>query len=167
MELQHSSREKDLEYMNAALALARKAGEMGEIPVGAVVVYQDRIIGEGYNGRETLGNPLAHAEIAAIHQACQNRGGWRLSGCTLYVTLEPCPMCAGAIINARIDRVVWGADDPKAGSCGSLINLFALGYNHPPLTVSGGCRGGSAQLLQEFFSRLRQQRKQKKERSLP
>lgn len=155
MELQHSSREKDLEYMNAALALARKAGEMGEIPVGAVVVYQDRIIGEGYNGRETLGNPLAHAEIAAIHQACQNRGGWRLSGCTLYVTLEPCPMCAGAIINARIREVRYGAREEKSGCCGSVLNLFEERFNHHPRIYAGLLEADCRALLEEFFTGLR------------
>ena len=155
MELQHSSREKDLEYMNAALALARKAGEMGEIPVGAVVVYQDQIIGEGYNGRETLGNPLAHAEIAAIHQACQNRGGWRLSGCTLYVTLEPCPMCAGAIINARIDELRYGAKEEKSGCCGSVLNLFEERFNHRPRIYRGPLEEECQNLLQAFFEGLR------------
>ena len=160
-------RPDDERLMGIALEEATLAAAEGEIPVGACVVRDGVVLGRGHNRREADRDPLGHAEIAAIHQACQNRGGWRLSGCTLYVTLEPCPMCAGAIINARIDRVVWGADDPKAGSCGSLINLFAVGYNHRPLTVSGVCREESAQLLQEFFSRLRQQRKQKKERSLP
>lgn len=103
-------------FMEAALTLARQAATLGEVPVGAVVVQKGVIVGKGYNLRETGKNPLAHAELIAIHEACQSLGGWRLVGCQLFVTLEPCPMCAGAIINSRIERLVFGARDPKAGS---------------------------------------------------
>ena len=111
-------------YMKAALKLAHKAAEEGEVPVGAVVVCDGKIVGRGRNRRETKKNALHHAEIEAIEKACKKLGGWRLHRCDLYVTLEPCPMCAGAIINARIKTVYFGAFDPKAGSCGSMINLF-------------------------------------------
>ena len=121
------------EYMQQALELAREAAAEGEVPVGAVVVHGDTVVGIGRNRRECGKNALAHAELEAINQACRTLGGWRLSGCDLYVTLEPCPMCAGAIINARIDRVFFGASDPKAGSCGSLVTLFDLPYNHRPI----------------------------------
>lgn len=153
---------RDEEYMKAALKLAEKAAALGEVPVGAVVVWQDQIIGEGWNQRETLLNPLAHAEIMAIKQACEYRGGWRLSDCTLYVTLEPCPMCAGAIINSRLDRVVWGAADPKAGSCGSLVDLFAVSYNHHPVTARGVLEEECAQVLKNFFADLRRRRREEK-----
>lgn len=124
-------------YMKAALKLAHKAAEEGEVPVGAVVVCDGKIVGRGRNRRETKKNALHHAEIEAIEKACRKLGGWRLHRCDLYVTLEPCPMCAGAIINARIKTVYFGAFDPKAGSCGSMINLFSLPYNHQPELVSG------------------------------
>lgn len=142
-------------YMTAALALAAEAAAEGEVPVGAVVVKDGVIIGTGRNRREVGKHPLAHAEIEAIHNACTALGGWRLSGCTLYVTLEPCPMCAGAIINARIDRVVYAAEDPKAGSCGSLVNLFSLPYNHRPTVEHGLLEEESRELLKGFFRRLR------------
>ena len=145
----------DLTYMDAALALAREAAAEGEVPVGAVVVLGDRVVGTGRNRRELGKNALAHAELEAIDAACRTLGGWRLSGCTLYVTLEPCPMCAGAIINARIDRVVQGATDPKAGSCGSLVNLFALPYNHRPELTTGVLAEECAGVLKDFFRRLR------------
>ena len=124
-------------YMKAALKLAHRAAEEGEVPVGAVVVCDGKIVGRGRNRRETKKNALHHAEIEAIEKACKKLGGWRLHRCDLYVTLEPCPMCAGAIINARIKTVYFGAFDPKAGSCGSMINLFSLPYNHQPELVSG------------------------------
>ena len=124
-------------YMKAALKLAQKAADEGEVPVGAVVVCDGKIVGRGRNRRETKKNALHHAEIEAIEKACKKLGGWRLHRCDLYVTLEPCPMCAGALINSRMKTVYYGAPDPKAGSCGSLINLFALPYNHQPALVSG------------------------------
>lgn len=142
-------------FMAQALALAQEAAADGEVPVGAVVVKDGIVIGRGRNRREKEKNALAHAEIEAIGQACAALGGWRLSGCDLYVTLEPCPMCAGAIINARIDRVIQGAADPKAGSCGSVVDLFQLPYNHKPMCVSGILEEECRQVLREFFRNLR------------
>lgn len=145
----------DVDFMHIALALAQEAAADGEVPVGAVVVRDGEIIGTGRNRRETCGNALAHAELEAIHNACERLGGWQLVGCTLYVTLEPCPMCAGAIINARIERVVQGAMNPKAGSCGSLLNLFDYPYNHRPDVVSGVCSDECSAVLKDFFRTLR------------
>lgn len=142
-------------FMRAALALAREAAAEGEVPVGAVIVKDGEIIATGRNRREVAKQALAHAEIEAIANACAALGGWRLSGCTLYVTLEPCPMCAGAIINARLDRVVYGAPDPKAGSCGSLTDLFELPFNHQPRLERGVLEEDCAAVLKEFFKSLR------------
>ncbi|MBQ3054953.1 MAG: tRNA adenosine(34) deaminase TadA [Oscillospiraceae bacterium] len=142
-------------YMREALALAAAAAEEGEVPIGCVVVKDGAIVGRGRNRRELGKNALYHAEIMAIDEACKTLGGWRLFGCELYVTLEPCPMCAGAIINARIDKVCFGAHDPKAGSCGSLINLFELPYNHKPAVESGILGEECAELLKNFFKKLR------------
>ena len=150
-------------YMKAALRLAQKAAEEGEVPVGAVVVCEGRIVGRGRNRRETRKNALHHAEIEAIGKACKKLGGWRLHQCDLYVTLEPCPMCAGAIINARIKTVYYGAPDPKAGSCGSLINLFELPYNHQPALVPGIMEDECAAVLRSFFRALRQRRREERE----
>ena len=146
-------------FMNEALALAREAAAEGEVPVGAVIVKGDRIVGRGRNRREADKNALAHAEIEAINEACKTLGGWRLFGCELYVTLEPCPMCAGAIVNARLDRVVYGARDPKAGSCGSIVDLFSYPYNHHPECISGVMEEECAAELSAFFARLREKRK--------
>ena len=144
------------EYMRAALTLAHAAAADGEVPVGCVIVDAGgRIIGRGRNRRERTHRADAHAEMEAIAEACRARGTWRLDGCTLYVTLEPCPMCAGAIINARIPRVVFGAPDPKAGSCGSVTDLFALPYNHRPACEGGVLEEECAQLLRDFFRALR------------
>lgn len=151
------------EPMLRALELAREAGEEGEVPVGAVIVCEGKIIAEGRNRREADKNALCHAEIEAIHNACRTLGGWRLWKCELYVTLEPCPMCAGAIINARIPQVVYGAADDKAGSCGSIVDLFALPYNHHPQVTAGFMQEEAAALLQDFFRRLREKRKTQKE----
>ncbi len=151
------------EPMLRALELAREAGEEGEVPVGAVIVCEGKIIAEGRNRREADKNALCHAEIEAIHNACCALGGWRLWKCELYVTLEPCPMCAGAIINARIPQVVYGAADDKAGSCGSIVDLFALPYNHHPQVTAGFMQEEAAALLQDFFRRLREKRKTQKE----
>ena len=145
----------DIRFMQLALELARAAADEGEVPVGAVVVRNGEVIGTGRNRREICKNALAHAELEAIDNACRHLGGWQLVGCTLYVTLEPCPMCAGAIINSRIERVVQGAMNPKAGSCGSLINLFDISYNHRPEVVSGICAEESSALLKSFFHSLR------------
>ena len=145
----------DIFYMQQALALAREAFDEGEVPVGCVIVRGDEIVGRGRNRREGDKNALAHAEIEAINDACRHLGGWRLWDCTLYVTLEPCPMCAGAIINARLRRVVYGAADAKAGSCGSVCNLFSMDYNHHPTVETGICEAEASELLTAFFQNLR------------
>ena len=145
----------DITFMTEALALAREAAAEGEVPVGCVITLGDRIVGRGRNRREKDRTALAHAELEAIGEACNTLGGWRLWQCTLYVTLEPCPMCAGAIINARIPRVVYGAGDPKAGACGSVCSLFSMAFNHRPQVESGVREAESAALLQEFFKNLR------------
>ena len=144
------------QYMTRALELAQKALETGDVPVGCVVADRDgSIIGEGWNRREANGDALAHAEVEAIRAACAHRGGWNLHGCSLYVTLEPCPMCAGAIVNARIDRVYYGAKDDKAGCCGSVLNLFMEDFNHHPGVYGGILKEPCAALLRRFFERLR------------
>ncbi len=148
----------DQEWMQQALQQAALAAAEGEVPVGAVVVKDGAVIGVGRNRREVGKNALAHAEVEAIDMACKALGSWRLSGCTLYVTLEPCPMCAGAIINARLDRVVYGTADPKAGSCGSLTNLFELPYNHRPALTAGVLQEECAAVLQAFFKQLRERK---------
>ena len=142
-------------FMDQAIALAKEAAQEGEVPVGAVVVLDDKIVGTGRNRREKSKNALAHAEIEAINEACRTLGGWRLWQCDMYVTLEPCPMCTGAIINSRIKRLIYGASDCKAGSCGSVVNLFELPYNHKPEIVSGIKKDECAELLSEFFKALR------------
>ena len=145
----------DRKFMEAALALAREAAAEGEVPVGCVITLGDRIVGQGRNRRETDKSALAHAEIEAIDQACKTLGGWRLWECTLYVTLEPCPMCAGAIINARIPRVVYGASDAKCGACNSVCSLFSMAFNHHPTVESGIMEEECGLLLTEFFQNLR------------
>ena len=145
----------DRYYMQQALILAAEAAAEGEVPVGCVIVCKGEIVGRGRNRRETAKNALGHAEIEAINDACKTLGGWRLWECSMYVTLEPCPMCAGAIINARIPRVVYGAADQKAGSCGSVCDLFSMDYNHHPQVVSGVREEECAALLQTFFQKLR------------
>jgi len=150
---------EDLEFMDAALELAKEAGLEGEVPVGCVIVRNGEIVGRGRNRRETGKTALGHAEIEAIADACKNLGGWRLWECTLYVTLEPCPMCAGAIINARIPRVVYGASDSKCGACGSVCDLFSMDFNHRPQVEKGVREEESQQLLTEFFKNLREELK--------
>lgn len=145
----------DERYMRRALELAEKSGTLGEIPVGAVIVKDGEIISEGYNRREESKLATAHAEIVAIEAACKKLGGWRLSGCTLYVTLEPCPMCAGAIVNSRIDRVIYGLDDPKAGCLGSVLNVNSYPFNHAFSVKSGVCAYESAKILKDFFEKKR------------
>ena len=144
------------EFMREAIYLAKRAAQIGEVPVGAVVVNDGKIVGSGYNKREQNKNSLCHAEIEAINEACKNLSGWRLHQCELYVTLEPCPMCAGAIINSRIARVYFGAYDKKNGSCGSLVNLFELEYNHKPHYTGGLLENECSELLSEFFTSLRE-----------
>ena len=143
------------DYMAQALELARQAMAEGEVPVGCVIVRDGMVVGRGRNRRETARTALGHAEIEAIDQACRTLGGWRLTGCTLYVTLEPCPMCAGAIVNARIDRVYYGAKDDKAGCCGSVLNLFMEDFNHHPRVYGGILKEPCAALLRRFFESLR------------
>ena len=145
----------DEKFMSEAILLAKEAATDDEAPIGAVIVRDGIIVGRGRNRREKDKNALGHAEIEAINDACKTLGGWRLIGCTMYVTLEPCPMCTGAIINSRIERVVFGAYDKKAGSCGSLINLFDLPYNHKPQLSVGFMEEECAHLLSDFFKRLR------------
>ena len=145
----------DLYYMDEALELAREAAAEGEVPVGCVIVCDGEIVGRGRNRREKDKSALAHAELEAIARACERLGGWRLWKFTLYGTLEPCPMCAGAIINARIPRVVYGASDAKCGACGSVCSLFSMAFNHRPQVESGVREAESAALLQEFFKNLR------------
>ena len=145
-------------YMYKALELSKKAFDIGEVPVGAIVVHRPtgKIIGEGFNMREYGKNSLAHAELIAINQASKYLGGWRLVGCDLYVTLEPCPMCTGAIINSRIENLYFGAYDLKAGSISSKINLFSLGYNHKPDNVIGGILElECSKILSNFFKKIR------------
>ena len=146
------------EYMRKALRLAAISAEEGEVPVGAVVVRDGQIIATGRNRREKGKNALYHAEIEAIDAACKALGGWRLPRCQLYVTLEPCPMCAGAIINARIEKVWFGAYDKKAGSVASVVDLFSLPYNHKPETEGGVLEEECAAQLSAFFKNLRLQR---------
>ena len=143
-------------FMEEALELARQAAADGEVPVGCVIVRGDKIVGRGRNRRECSRNALAHAEVEAIRDACENLGGWRLWYCTMYVTLEPCPMCAGAIINARIPRVVVGAKDEKYGACGSVCDLFSMGFNHHPKVEFGLLEEDSQQLMVDFFRSLRE-----------
>ncbi len=141
------------EYMKEALSLAKTAFDNDDVPVGAVVVQNGEIIGKGFNCREINGDPTAHAEIEAIRQASKKVGGWNLEGCELYVTLGPCPMCAGAIINSRIKKVVFGAYEAKSGCCSeeSVTNLFALPFNHRPEVYGGICEEECGEILKEFF----------------
>ena len=145
----------DLYFMDEALALAREAAAEGEVPVGCVIVRKNEIVGRGRNRREKDKTALAHAEIEAISDACRNLGGWRLWECTLYVTLEPCPMCAGAILSARIPRVVYGASDAKFGAVRSVCALFDMRFNHHPKVESGIREEEAAALMTEFFQNLR------------
>ena len=148
----------DYELMGLALAEAAEAAALGEVPVGAVIAKDGEVVAAAHNTRETGKNALHHAELLAIDAACKALGGWRLWQCDLFVTLEPCPMCSGAILNSRIKRVVYGAADAKAGCCGSVTDLFALPFNHHPV-IERGLQAEEAQaLLQAFFLRLREQR---------
>ena len=151
--------------MKEAIRQAKKARALEEVPIGCVIVSDGKIIARGYNRRNTDKNTLSHAELNAIRKASKKLGDWRLEGCTMYVTLEPCPMCAGAIINARIPRVVFGAKDQKAGSCGSVVNLFALPYNHAPGVTGGVLEDVCAGLLTAFFKELRSRRKREARQS--
>lgn len=146
---------EDFELMGLALELAKQAAAEGEVPVGCVIARNGQVVGRGRNRRETEKTALGHGEIEAIADACRNLGGWRLWDCTLYVTLEPCPMCAGAIVNARIPRVVYGASDSKNGAVGSVCNLFSMAFNHHPQVEQGLREEEAAALLSQFFRNLR------------
>ena len=148
----------DLELMQAALEQARQAAALGEVPVGAVIARHGEIVAAAHNTRETEKNATHHAELLAIDAACRALGGWRLWECELFVTLEPCPMCAGAIVNSRVKRVVYGAKDAKAGCCGSVVDLFALPFNHHPVVEQGLCADEAGALLEIFFRQLREKR---------
>ena len=149
--------------MREAVRQAKKAWKLGEVPIGCVIVYEGKIIGRGYNRRTTDGNVLAHAEIIAIRKACRAMGDWRLEGCTMYVTLEPCPMCAGAIVQARIPKVVIGCMNPKAGCAGSVLDLLHEdGFNHQVETEVGMLGEECSQMLKDFFRELRENKKERK-----
>ncbi|TVP84573.1 MAG: nucleoside deaminase [Alkalicoccus sp.] len=156
--------ETDRYFMKEALQEAERAGEAGEVPIGCVIVKEGTIIARGANLREASQKATSHAEIAAVERACDAVGSWRLEGCTLYVTLEPCPMCAGAIIQSRIERVVYGADDPKAGCCGTLMNLVQdERFNHRAEVTSGIMKEEAGDILTAFFKKLRLEKKRKKQ----
>ena len=155
--------EQHIKYMKEALKLAKKAYVLGEVPIGCVIVYEDQIIGRGYNRRNTDKNTLAHAEITAINRASKKIGDWRLEGCTLYVTLEPCQMCAGAIVQSRITNVVMGCMNPKAGCGGSVLNILEMPeFNHQVKVTRGVMEEECSQILQDFFKELRIRNKEEK-----
>lgn len=158
----------DEKYMRAAIGQARKAGAIGEVPIGCVIVYEDKIIARGYNRRTIDKNVLSHAEIIAIKKACKKMGDWRLEDCTMYVTLEPCPMCAGAIVQARIPKIVIGCMNPKAGCAGSVLDLLHEdGFNHQVEMENGVLEEECSRLMKDFFKALREKKaaikKQKQE----
>ncbi len=149
-------------WMRAAYREAERARDLGEVPVGALVVFQDEVVGVGFNRRETDHDPVAHAEILAIRQAAEQLGRWRLTGCELFVTLEPCPMCAGAIVNSRLDRLVYGASDPRAGAAGTVFDLVRdERLNHQVEVVPGVLADSCSQILSDFFADLRAKRRKK------
>ena len=157
--------EQQEKYMKEALKQAKKAYALGEVPIGCVIVYQDKIIARGYNRRNTDKNTLAHAEITAINRASKKIGDWRLEDCTLYVTLEPCQMCAGAIIQSRIPKVVMGCMNPKAGCGGSILNILEMQeFNHQAEVVRGVLEEECSRILQDFFKQLRIRNKEEKAR---
>ena len=155
--------EQHIKYMKEALKQAKKAYALGEVPIGCVIVYEDKIIARGYNRRNTDKNTLAHAEITAINRASKKLGDWRLEGCTLYVTLEPCQMCAGAIVQSRITNVVMGCMNPKAGCGGSILNILEMPeFNHQVNVIRGIMEEECSQILQDFFKELRIRNKEEK-----
>lgn len=155
--------EKDEKYMREAMKQAKKAWALDEVPIGCVIVYEDRIIARGYNRRNTDKNTLAHAELAAIRKASKKLGDWRLEGCTMYVTLEPCQMCSGALVQSRIDEVVIGCMNPKAGCAGSVMNLLQIeGFNHQVKITEGVLEEECSEMLSAFFRELREKKKQAK-----
>lgn len=156
----------DVKYMKAALVQARKAAAIDEVPIGCVIVYDGKIIARAYNKRNKNKTTLAHAEILAIAKASKKLGDWRLEGCTMYVTLEPCQMCAGAIVQARMDRVVIGAMNPKAGCVGSILNLLQMEqFNHQAQVTQGICGDQCKSVMTDFFTQLRKKKKAEKENS--
>ena len=156
-------KKSDEKYMKEAIRQAKKAAKLGEVPIGCVIVYENRIIGRGYNRRNTDKSTLSHAEITAIRRASKIMGDWRLEDCTLYVTLEPCQMCSGAIIQARIPRVVMGCRNPKAGCAGSILNLLKVPeFNHQAEITEGILEEECSTMLSDFFKRLREKKKQEK-----
>ena len=159
---------KDEKYMKMAVKLAKKAASMGEVPIGCVIVYEDRVIGRGYNRRKTDKNTLSHAEITAIRKASRVIGDWRLEGCTMYVTLEPCQMCAGAIVQARMDRVVIATMSPKSGCAGAILNLLQMEeFNHQVEITKGVLADECSAMLSDFFTDLRKRLKcEKDEKSI-
>lgn len=153
----------DEKYMKEALRQAKKAAAIAEVPIGCIIVYQDKIIARGYNKRNTQKTTLGHAEILAIQKASKKLGDWRLEDCTMYITLEPCPMCAGAIVQARIPRVVIGAMNPKAGCAGSVLNILQeRRFNHQVEMTSGVLEEECQKMMKDFFKQLRQSRKAEK-----
>ena len=155
--------EKQEKYMKEAIRQAKKARALEEVPIGCVIVYEDKIIARGYNRRNTDKNTLAHAELQAIRKASKKLGDWRLEGCTMYVTLEPCQMCAGALVQSRIDKVVIGSMNPKAGCAGSVLNLLQMEqFNHQVEIVSGVLGEECSAMLSDFFRELREKKKQEK-----
>jgi tRNA(adenine34) deaminase len=153
---EHMGDDEDERFMREALKEAQRAADKGEVPVGAVIVSKGKIIARGHNLRERLGDPTAHAEMLAIREAALVQGGWRLNDCVLYVTMEPCSMCAGAAILARLQRLVYGVPDPKAGAAGSCLDLLSLScFNHQVPVTGGVCAEASAKLIQHFFRCLR------------
>ena len=155
-----SYQQRDAHWMHQALLEAKKAAALGEIPVGAVIVRDEQVIARAHNRRELDQDALAHAEVLCIQQACRVLNSWRLSGCTLYVTLEPCPMCSGAIINSRLDRVVYGAKDDKAGCAGSVLNLLKEpGFNHQAQVVTGILEEECSEMMSGFFTELRKKKR--------
>ena len=150
-------------FMHKAIHQAKRAMELGEVPIGCVIVHEGKIIGRGFNRRLTSHSTLAHAEIIAIRQACRKLGDWRLEGCTMYVTLEPCQMCSGALVQARIDRVIVGAPNPKAGCAGSILNLLQMKeFNHQVEIVNGVCGEECSALLTNFFRDMRTRERENK-----
>ena len=150
-------------FMHKAIHQAKRAMELGEVPIGCVIVHEGKIIGRGFNRRLTSHSTLAHAEIIAIRQACRKLGDWRLEGCTMYVTLEPCQMCSGALVQARIDRVIVGAPNPKAGCAGSILNLLDMKeFNHQVEITKGVCIDEAVAIMNEFFEDLRKRNKAEK-----
>ncbi len=158
-----SSSKEDERYMRTAIEAAKIAEDNGDVPIGAIIVYQNQIIGKAYNQREQLKDPTAHAEIIALTQAAAFRENWHLDGCTMYVTLEPCPMCAGALVLGRLDRLVYGCDDPKSGACGSLYNIVTdERLNHRLEVTAGILEKECSEQLQNFFAHRREENKNNK-----